>query len=249
VQIAARLQERSPAPKVGAPLRQPHAPARPPQPTATRPAGPPTKRLSYGIPVTAGVVLLLVAIVAGPRLFRRHSEATPALAVALEPPPVPPTPKQVTQPQREPPTKASKPSVIEEEQKSESPTPLPTSVHPEAVREESTNTVAKLPAGTMVRGEVAQQVLPDVLESARNTIRGTVKVTVNVDVDRSGNVEGAELESSGPSKYFARAALQAAQHWSFKPPNIGGQGVLSSWNLRFEFTRGGTKVTPTQENP
>jgi len=40
----------------------------------------------------------------------------------------------------------------------------------------------------------------------------TVKVTVNVDVDRSGNVEDAQLESSGPSKYFARAALQAAQH-------------------------------------
>jgi len=43
-----------------------------------------------------------------------------------------------------------------------------------------------------------------------------VKVTVNVDVDRSGNVEDAQLESSGPSKYFARAALQAAQHWKFK---------------------------------
>jgi TonB family protein len=68
-------------------------------------------------------------------------------------------------------------------------------------------------------------------------------------VDRSGNVEDAELESSGPSKYFARAALQAAQLWKFKPPKVGGQGVLSNWTLRFEFTRHETTVIPTQETP
>jgi TonB family protein len=243
VQIAARLQERTPVPQAHA------APTRPPIAIVPQRARLPAKRHGYGIPITAGIVLLLVALVAGPRLLRRHSEATPAPAVALEQPQVAPAPKQVTQAQREPPAKASKPSVIAEAQTSEGPTPLPASVHPEAAREEPKNTVAKLPAGTMVRGEVAQQVLPDVLESARNTIRGTVKVTVNVDVDRSGNVEGAELESSGPSRYFARAALQAAQHWSFKPPNIGGGGVLSSWRLRFEFTRDGTTVIPTQEMP
>jgi len=249
VQIAARLQERTPAPQVRAPMLQSRAPARPPQPTATRLSRPLAKRHGYGIPVTAGVVLVLVAIVAWPRLSHRHSEAPSAPAVALEQPPVPPVPKQVTQAQLERPTKASTPDVIEEEQDSEAPTPLPTSVHPETAREEPTNRVAKLPAGAVIRGEVAQQVLPDVLESARNTIRGTVKVTVNVDVDRSGNVEDAQLESSGPSKYFARAALQAAQHWKFKPPNIGGGGVLSSWNLRFKFTRDGTTVIPTQELP
>jgi TonB family protein len=250
VQIAARLQERSPAPKVGAPVLQPHAPARPPQPTATQLSRPPAKRLGYGIPITAGIVLALVAILAGPRLLHRRSEAPPAPAASHEQLPVSSAPQQATQAQQERQAKASKPSVIEEEPKSKSPTPLATSVHPETVREEATkNTVAKLPAGAMARGEVAQQVLPDVLDSARNTIRGTVKVTVNVDVDRSGNVEGAELESQGPSKYFARAALQAAQRWSFKPPNIGGQGVLSSWTLRFQFTRDGTTVIPRQENP
>jgi TonB family protein len=241
-QIAARLQGRTPAPKV-------HTLAHPPQPAVSRPSGPPAMSRRYGIPVTAGVVLLLVAIVAAPRLLHRHSEAPPAPAVALEPPQVAPAPKQATQALREPPAKASKPGAIEEAQKSEGPTPLPASVHPETRSEEPTNTVAKLPAGAMVRGEVAQQVLPDVLESARNTIRGTVKVTVNVDVDQSGNVEDAELESQGPSKYFARAALQTAQHWRFKPPNIAGRGVLSSWTLRFEFTRGGTTVIPTQEMP
>jgi TonB family protein len=250
VQIAARLQERSPAPKVGAPVLQSHALARPPQATARRLSRPPAKRLGYGIPITAGIVLALVAILAGPRLLHRHSEAPPGPAASLEHLPVSSAPQQATQAQHERPAKAFKPSVMQEEPKSEGPTPLPASVHPETLREESTNkTVAKLPASAMARGEVAEQVLPDVLESARNTIRGTVKVTVNVDVDRSGNVEGAELESQGPSKYFAHAALQAAQHWSFKPPNIGGRGVLSSWSLRFEFTRGGTTVIPRQENP
>ena len=206
-------------------------------------------RQTYGIPVPAGGVLLLVAIVAGPRLFHNHSEAPPTPTATLELPPVPPAAKQVTQPQRERPTKTPKPSAVEKDQNSEGPTPEPASAHPETLREEPTETVAKLPAGAVVHGEVAQQVLPDVLESARNTIRGTVKVKVNVDVDRSGNVEGADLESPGPSKYFARAALQAAQQWKFKPANIAGQGVLSSWTLQFEFTRDGTRVIPKQESP
>src|SRR6266550_2608052 len=86
VQIAARLQERNPAPRVGAPLLQPRAPARPPQPTAMRPSRPPAKRHGYGIPVAAGVVLVLAAIVAWPRLSHRHSEVPPASPVALEQP-------------------------------------------------------------------------------------------------------------------------------------------------------------------
>jgi TonB family protein len=242
-QIADRLQNRTPAPAA-------HAPApSPPRSAATRPSKPPGMRQGYGIPVTAGIVLLLVAIVAGPRLLRRNPEAPPAPIATLEMPQVPPAPKQVTQPQRERPTKTPKPSAVEKEKNSERPIPEPASAHPETLREEPTETVAKLPAGAVIHGEVAQQVLPEVLESARNTIRGTVKVKVNVDVDRSGNVEGADLESPGPSKYFARAALQAAQQWKFKPANIAGRGVLSSWTLRFEFTRDGTRVIPTQESP
>jgi TonB family protein len=242
-QIADRLQNRIPAPEA-------HAPAPPPpRPAATRPSRPPAIRQRYGLPVIAGIVLLLVAAVAGPRLFHRHSEPPPSPTATLELPPVPPAPKQVTQPQRERPTKTPKPSAIEEERNPEGPTPEPAIAHPETLREEPIDTVAKLTAGAVVHGEVAQQVLPDVLESARNTIRGTVKVRVNVDVDRSGNVEGADLESPGPSKYFARAALQAAQQWKFKPANIAGRGVLSSWTLRFEFTRDGTRVIPKQESP
>jgi TonB family protein len=88
-----------------------------------------------------------------------------------------------------------------------------------------------------------------VLPAVRNSIRGTVQVIVNVNVDHEGNVEDAVLAVRGPSKYFDREALQAARLWKFNPPRIGGQGVLSSWRLQFEFTRGSAKVIPMQEMP
>jgi TonB family protein len=98
-------------------------------------------------------------------------------------------------------------------------------------------------------GEVLERVLPDVPPSARDTIQGTVRVTVRVDVDPSGEVQFAELQTGGPSKYFATLAMQAAQHWGFRPPKVSGQSILSTWTLRFEFTRAGTTVIPTQEIP
>jgi len=119
-------------------------------------------------------------------------------------------PKQVTQPQRESPTKTPKPSAIEEERNSESPTPEPASASSRDIAEEPTETVAKLPAGAVVHGESPNKSCP--MSSRAQEIRfEDGEVRVNVDVDRSGNVEGADLESPGPSKYFARAALQAAQ--------------------------------------
>ena len=98
-------------------------------------------------------------------------------------------------------------------------------------------------------GQVIERVLPDVPPSARNTIQGTVRVTVRVDVDRSGEVQFAELSAPGPSKYFSSLAMQAAQHWDFRPPKVAGQSILSTGTLRFEFTRSGTAVTPTQVTP
>jgi TonB family protein len=240
-QIAARLQDRTPVPQARTRARAPQPVARPPRPV--------TKHLSYAMTVVVGFVVLLAAILAGPRLLRRHSETSQAPAAALEQLPIPPAPKQKTPGPQERSTKASRPSAAEKPENSTGTIPVPASIHPETLHQQETNTGAKLPAGVLVHGEVAQQVLPEVLQSARDTIRGTVKVSVKVDVDRSGNVEDAELESPGPSKYFARAALQAAQLWKFKPPKVGGQGVLSNWTLRFEFTRSGTTVVSTQENP
>lgn len=104
-------------------------------------------------------------------------------------------------------------------------------------------------ADTSAGGQIIERVMPDVPPSARNTIQGTVRVTVRVDVDRSGEVQFAELENRGPSKYFSTLAMQAAQHWGFRPPKVAGQSILSTWTLRFEFTRAGTTVIPTQVSP
>jgi TonB family protein len=92
---------------------------------------------------------------------------------------------------------------------------------------------------------VLQQVLPEVSKTARNTIQGTVKVGVRVTVDSSGNVTKATFESPGPSKYFARKAIEAAQQWKFKPAQNHGQPVPREWTLRFQFKRSGTDVIPS----
>jgi TonB family protein len=88
-------------------------------------------------------------------------------------------------------------------------------------------------------GEIVHQVLPDVSSGARRTITGTIKVTVRVDVDSSGKVKAAKLTNAGPSKYFARLALQAAQRWEFAPGTDP-----STWQLQFRFRRTSTQAVP-----
>jgi len=99
------------------------------------------------------------------------------------------------------------------------------------------------------QGEVVQQILPSVSKSARDTIHGTIKVRVKVAVDPSGNVERATFVTPGPSKYFARQAMQAAQQWKFTPAQANGQEAFRSWILRFGFKRSGTDAVLEQANP
>jgi len=91
------------------------------------------------------------------------------------------------------------------------------------------------PPPASVEAKVLHEVVPDVPRSALNTITGTVKVGVRVNVDSSGKVTAAELASAGPSKYFARLALNAAPGWQFAPPQIAGQPAASTWLLHFRF--------------
>jgi TonB family protein len=93
-------------------------------------------------------------------------------------------------------------------------------------------------------GAVLHQALPDVPQSARNTITGTVKVSVRVEVDSSGKISSAKLASAGPSKYFARLALQSAEQWEFTPAQKDGEPAASAWLLHFRFRRGGTQASP-----
>ena len=93
-----------------------------------------------------------------------------------------------------------------------------------------------------LEGAVVHQVLPDVPQSARDTIQGTVRVGIRVQVDRSGAVVGTALESAGPSAYFARLALQAAQNWTFTP----GSQDMRTFTLRFQFTNTATRASAAQ---
>ena len=103
--------------------------------------------------------------------------------------------------------------------------------------------------GALVKGAVAERVLPDILPSARESIRGQVNVRIRVTIDPRGDVSNATFDSPGPSKYFAKVALQAAQHWRFKPAQVDGQATSSVWILQFQFTKTATEVTPVEASP
>jgi TonB family protein len=90
---------------------------------------------------------------------------------------------------------------------------------------------------------VVQRVLPDVPQKASHTIHGTIRVIVRADVDPSGKVAEAELDSPGPSRYFARLALEAAQKWQFVSSS---QDVYREFVLNFEFRNSGIRAFATR---
>jgi TonB family protein len=94
----------------------------------------------------------------------------------------------------------------------------------------------------MSQGAVINRVEPDVPRAASDTIHGTVTVTVRVTVDAAGAVTNAELESRGPSAYFARLARESARNWTFRPPLQNGKPVPSTWLLHYEFRSDRTEV-------
>jgi len=188
----------------------------------------------------AAGALVLAAMLAGLRLLNRRTETQRAPSVASQKSPVQPK----IQPKLEkgaiaPETSRQRASA--KAQGSSSTAPPLASVRSDAG--------AKKPTGGLIRGEVLQQVLPDVPQTARDTIRGTVRVSVRVQVDPSGSVVGATLDSPGPSKYFANLALGAARRWEFVPPKVDGSNVSSEWSLRFEFAQTGTRAFPAQAAP
>ena len=79
--------------------------------------------------------------------------------------------------------------------------------------------------------------MPDVLPRALASIHGKFEIKIRLTVDGAGNVSDATFDSEGPSKYFAGAAMKAAQQWKFKP------GQAGEWILQFRFTQAGTEVT------
>jgi TonB family protein len=240
--IAARLQQNSTTP--------PRQMIPSPQPSIT-------KLRTIGAAVLAG--LALVAILAGPRLFRRHSQNRPAAAVEVEQSPVQSSVQPKLETKNVLPTEPSSPIQIppkqavsrlvpqsveypgEKKPAVSNPTPAPT-----RVRSESPATTS---SSGVVHGKVVQQVLPDAPQKARDTIHGKVRVGVKVHVDESGTVTEATFDSLGPSKYFAERVLKAAQQWKFAPAKMDGRNAPSEWLLRFEIDPATINVYPTETTP
>jgi TonB family protein len=126
---------------------------------------------------------------------------------------------------------------------------IPSSPVPAVAGAEAADANHNQPSNSSVPGAVSHQVLPNVSQNARNTVQGRVRVRVRVRVDESGNVSEASFDSPGPSKYFARLAIEAARDWKFTPPVVDGAPVSSEWLLRFGFGRTDTQVAPTQISP
>jgi TonB family protein len=175
------------------------------------------KRLSPSM-ISTALLAGALAIVAGTLVIRNReiapSGASQSQPVQSQPAPVAPQPA----PAAAPPTPVIPPPQVESK-----PSPVGPG-HQE-----------------IVHREIVQQVMPEVLPRARNSIRGRVTASVRVEVDSSGDVTNATLESEGSSQYFSNAALSAARRWKFA--SADGPRV---WILKFEFTRTGTKVAPAK---
>jgi TonB family protein len=221
-------QQRWTVAEISARLQQPSS--APPPPEIVEPKSTFT-RWGYLVPGMA-IALLLLALL-GPKLFHRHP--------GTEPEPSSPTESSQAQPE-------AKPSAASTALAPSNTPPAPAKTRT-AKNGASKKAAASDSTGAAVQGAVAQQVLPDVSKGALRTIHGKVKVRVKVSVDSSGNVLVAKFDSRGPSRYFADRTLPAARRWTFKPPQVGGQGVPSEWILTFEFERSGINVHPAQTFP
>ena len=220
--------------------------------------------------------LAFVAILTVPRLLKHRLETQPAQTAVSEKPTdqvavakpaeSADVPKAKVKPEPKPAASETANSTAQQcsaRKSSTSPAVAPDALKPTSEKEQSRSRGfssqrsslrqqrAKPVAGGIAggKGEVLDQVLPDVSPRARATIHGKVRVSVKVNVDEAGSVSEAELDSAGPSAFFADLALQAARKWAFTPPEVNGKSVASEWRLRFEFTQKDTRVIPVQTAP
>ncbi len=219
-------------------------------------AGAPMRTLvlpSYVVPLVAAV-LILAAIITLPKILGRRTETSSSASTTGAPP--------AEQPGRQEASRSAKPnsSLGSRDSAQAAPGKRSAKVEPAgpavspapAVLRTETKVSAgqpKNPSSGASRGEVLDQVLPEVSEKALSTIRGIVRVGVRLHVDPAGNVSSAELADPGPSPFFADLALKAARKWEFTSPDGGGRSVPSEWQVRFEFSQSGVRAFPSQTTP
>lgn len=198
----------------------------------------------FGIPA-AVIALVLGAVFVGQRFLNQGSDTHPPAPRSTEPPvesPAPAQPPSRSANPAPPPAITSAPPSTSAKTKAELEKDVTTDTTP-APDVPVRSTLASVP------GAVEERYIAPVSQRSRNTINGKVRVTVKVDVDASGKVTRAHLESPGPSHYFAKIAADSATRWRFRAPQQNGQPVASQWYLRYAFGRSGTEVQPTQVSP
>lgn len=204
----------------------------------------PRRALQVGI---AAVLLLALAGVA--KWMRQDSSASRSVSAAPETPPANPAAAPAG---HRPGAKNAETARTEPRRSEPAAKPADPALEP-ASRKEPVRSVeprvATARPGDASRGEVLEQVLPQISAKSRNTIHGVVRVAVKVHVDESGLVTLAELETLSSSKYFSDQALAAAKRWTFQPPEVGGRPVASDWRLNFNLSPTDTRATPSQLAP
>jgi len=236
-----------PAPRYDAPPPRPKAPRQ--KPLAANASKQAVVLPNYVVPLLA-VVLIIVAIIALPKILSRRADSSssgPATPVQTAASSAPSTSTATTakavapNSTKTPIDKKSSASKTSNQKTALISSPAPATTPAPAKASSSSSRPS--------RGDVLDQVLPDVSDKARATIQGRVRLSVRVHVDAAGNVTDAELASSGPSKYFADLSVKAARRWVFTPPEIDGRSVPSEWLIQFVFSQSDTKTTPTQTTP
>jgi periplasmic protein TonB len=254
-------------PPIAAVSAQKHGPKPPKQPIVLP---------SYVIPIAVGLVVV-ASIIALPKILGRRveSSAAPSTGAARVAPqsgdePADSVPGSTAKPNASSPSRdASRDSSRDSAKSAASAKPSAKDIShapaaspsPAALRAEtkpsidaskssaSAPTSGSNPAASSGKGEVLDQILPDIPDKALATISGRVRVTLRAHVDAAGNVSSSDFENPGPSKYFADAAQKALRRWEFTPPEVSARSVASDWLVRFEFTPTGVKAFPTQVSP
>ena len=220
---------------------------------------PPMKRgnlslFDYLLPVLLGAAVFAGLIFAISRIFNSHSQpSSTSASVTSEQPAASKSvesaePQLATTPAVKAPEKiASSESPNKSKRALETSSPAPA---PAVLRADPAPAPRAKTAGAVVgRGEVLNEVLPRPPQKALSTIHGTFHVMVKVQVDAAGNVISSDLDSPGPSRYFAGLAEKAARQWQFSGAEAAGHGIPSAWLIRFEFTSAGVHATAQQSTP
>jgi len=203
-----------------------------------RPAAPP-KRLIFALSAVLTVVLAFVLF--GPRIFSRVE--SPALnAAPSEPVPAPKATPPAPAVNRTPDPPPAPAVPVVDKQPDKSPAPIASAkVTPPPPPEPKPREPEPAPAATAPSTESIQKVMPDVNGKARASIHGRVRVTIRVHVDATGKVLDAEIQSQGPSKYFADAALQSSRRWKFPPGD-----ATRAYDVQYIFERSETIAVPAR---